>query len=118
MAALDTVAKYVTSARVLLQDTIETYRYSDVELVTALSIAILEARRLRPDLFLTLFIADTDLPEYTVNDSTVITIDEQYRPAFLYFMTGFAQLRDDEATTDPRAMAFMNKFTSQLMSLA
>ncbi len=118
MAALDTVAKFVTRARVLLQDTIETYRYSDAELVAALSLAILEARKIRPDLFLQAFIDGDSLQEFTANDSTVVEIDEQYRTAFLYYMVGHAQLRDDEATTDPRAMAFLNKFTSQLLSLA
>jgi len=114
VAALDTVAKYVTSARVLLQDTYAgSYRYSDAELVLALSFAILEARRIRPDLFLDRFDA---LPAFTVNDSTAVVIDEQYRVAFLYYIVGHAQLRDDENTTDARASVFLNKFVAQLLT--
>jgi hypothetical protein len=42
----------------------------------------------------------------------------QYRVAFLFFMVGFAQLRDEEDTQDTRAAAFIGKFTQQLMSLS
>lgn len=115
MAALDTVAKYVTSARVLLQDTVAgSERYSDAELVLALSFAILEARKLRPDLFLD---EDFVLPSYTANDTTVVPIDEQYRVPFLYYMAGHAQLRDDEPTQDARAGALLQKFQMQLLAL-
>lgn len=116
MAALDTVAKYVTSARVLLQDTVSgSYRYSDAELVLALSFAILEARKIRPDLFLD---EDFVLPAYTTNDTTEVPIDEQYRLPFLYYIVGHAQLRDDEATQDNRAGALLQKFQMQLLALA
>lgn len=111
MAALDTVAKYITSARVLLQDTVSPYRYSDTELVLALSFAILEARGIRPDLF---YDEDFVLPSYTANDGTEVPIAEPYRVAFLYYMVGHAQLRDDEPTQDNRASALLNKFVTQL----
>ena len=115
MAALDTVAKYVTSARTLLSDTTVPYRYPDPDLVLALSFAMLEARRLRPDLFIGRYDA---IPSFTVNDSTAVDIDEQYRIAVLYYMAGHAQLRDDEDTQDARAGQFLNKFVSQMMSMA
>ena len=46
---LDTVQDYITDARVLLQDLISPYRYDDPSLLTALNVALLEARRLRAD---------------------------------------------------------------------
>lgn len=113
--ALDTVADYVTRARVLLQDTVVTYRYSDTELVAGLSLAVTEARRIRPDLFLDTL---STIPFYTANDSTAVNIDHQYRVAFLYYMIGHAQLRDEEDTTDARAGQLLNKFTSTLLSLS
>jgi hypothetical protein len=115
MASLDTVAKFVTRARVLLQDTLDApYRYSDTDLVEALNMAFLEARRLRPDLFL-----DTvSLPNFSANDSTAVDLDEQYRVAFVYYMVGHIQLQDDEATQDARAGAFLAMFRAQLTSLA
>lgn len=112
--ALDTVEDYIREARVLLQDQVETYRYSDAELVSALNLGILTARRLRPDLF----ISTTTLPSFTANDDTEFDMDEQYRVAFIYFIVGHAQLRDEEDTQDARAAAFIGKFTQQLMVLA
>lgn len=118
MAALDTVGQYLAEARVLLQDTVDTaYRYSDKELVDCLNIGILEARRLRADLFLPRFEipwADPDIPD---PKAVKVPIDPIYRPALVYYVVGRAQLRDDEATTDQRASAFMGKFTAQLMSV-
>jgi hypothetical protein len=51
MTALVTVADYVSDARVLLQDTVEPYRYADTELVTGLNFALMECRKQRIDLF-------------------------------------------------------------------
>jgi len=114
VAALDTVAKYVTAARVLLQDKVAPYRYSDDELCLALSLAMIEARRLRADLF----IGRSDaVPSYTANDTTAVVFDQQYRTAILYYMVGHAQLRDEEDTQDARASVFLNKFAAQLLTI-
>lgn len=111
--AIGTVSELITQARVLLQDTIVDYRYSDAELLVALSMAMLEARRIRPDLF----IDDLDdVPTYSANDNTVIAIDQQYRPGLLYYVVGMAQLRDDDQATDQRAGALLGRFTAQLLT--
>ncbi|MCK1742181.1 hypothetical protein IVA80_15255 [Bradyrhizobium sp. 139] len=109
---LDTVADYVREARTLLQDTVPTYRYSDPELLSALNMAVLTARRLRPDLFLNLTV-----PYFTAVDATAFAMDAQYRVSFIYFIVGHAQLRDEEDTQDSRAAAFLGKFTQQLVGL-
>jgi hypothetical protein len=116
MAALQTVADYIASARRLLQDeTTGAYRYSDAALVEALNIAILEARRLRPDLFLGRFDA---LPEYSVGSPAEdVVIDPQFRSAFLYYVCGHVQLSDTEDVTDSRGAVFLSRFTSQLTTL-
>ena len=115
--ALDTVQDYVDRARVLLLDQYAgSYRYTDAELVEALNLGILEARRLRPDLLKNYF--RTSLPDYsTANMSSQVPIDPQYRVAFVYYMCGHAQLRDDENTQDSRAVTFLNKFTSQMLNI-
>ena len=113
--ALETVAKFITTARVLMTDTVSPYRYSDAELAIALSLAMLEARRLRPDLFLGRM---STIPNYTANDTTAVVIDDQYRIALLYYVIGHAQLRDEEDTQDARAVAFLSKFASQMTTLA
>lgn len=110
MAALSTVQDYVTAARVLLQDTVAPYRYSDAELTAGLNFAILDARRIRPDLFLSL----SALESFSTVNTTTVTIDEQYRVAFLYYIVGHAQLRDDEAEQDARAGAFLTRFSKIL----
>jgi len=115
MTALETVGQYLKEARVLLQDVTPPYRYEDVELVDCLNIGLLEARRLRADLFLPLnkgIFIDTN---GTLDRAAKVPIDEMYRPALVYYIVGRAQLRDDEATTDQRSAAFMTKFTSQLL---
>lgn len=112
--ALDTVADYIADARVLLQDTVSTYRYSDAELIENLNLGLLEMRRLRPDLMIASF--NGSIPKYTLTTQTV-ACDAMYRPALLYYICGQAQLRDDEATQDNRATIFLNKFTSQMLTI-
>lgn len=118
MTALVTVQDYVSAARTLLQDTVNSpYRYSDADLVNALNMGMLEIRRLRPDLMRPYL--RTTMPSYsTAALSTSVILDEQYRNGLLFYVCGQAQLRDDEATQDARAVIFMNKFTAQLSSIA
>lgn len=115
--ALDVVADYVREARILLQDTVPTYRYADTELISALNLAIMTARRNRPDLFMDV----VTIPQFIAADiasGKAFAMDVQYRVAFLFFMVGYAQLRDEEDTQDTRAAAFIGKFTQQLMTLS
>jgi hypothetical protein len=112
MAALDTVGKIIGYVRALLQDTYEpAYRYLDAELIDALNAGLLDARRMRPDLFL---YTPTDVPAYSTT-SEVVDIDQQYRLALVYFILGTMQLRDEEDVQDARATAYMLKFTSMLI---
>ena len=113
MAALATVTDYFTDARVLLQDTVAPYRYDDPSLLSALNAAFLDASRLRPDLFM-----NKAVPSYSAVDTTAVDVPMQYRTAFLYYVIGRAQLRDEEVTQDARASAFLSKFTAQLLSLS
>jgi predicted metal-dependent hydrolase len=115
-ATLETVSDYLGDARVLLQDTRVPYRYSDDDLLRNLNIGLQNARKLRADLFL----PQTDMvpPQYTAADlAKVIPIEFGYRDAFVYYMVGRAQLRDEESTTDSRAAGLMNKFVGQLLSI-
>jgi hypothetical protein len=114
--ALETVQDYIDRARALLLDTVVPYRYSTSDLVEYLNQGILESRRLRPDLFLGAF--NTSLPEFSNTDlAAAVPIDPMYRPTFVYYICGQAQLRDEENTQDTRAAAFLNKFVAQLLSI-
>lgn len=115
--ALDTVQDYITSARTLLQDLVDSpYRYSNAELVMALNLAFLETRRLRPDLVKTYL--GGNLPTFSAGSlGTTVVLEPAYRPAILYYIAGHAQIRDDESQQDARATVFLNKFTAQLLTI-
>lgn len=114
--ALDTVQDYIDRARVLLLDQIEPYRYTDEDLVEALNMGLLETRRLRPELVRSYF--NTSIPDFSAADtSEVFPMDPQYRVAFVYYICGQAQMRDDEANQDSRATAFLNKFVAQMLTI-
>lgn len=116
MAGLTTVDDYVAEARRLLQDEVSPYRYSDTSLVEALNVGLLEARRLRPDLFLG---RATAVPTHGyVLVGTTVNLDQQYRPALVYYMAGRVSARDDETSQESRASAFLGKFTAQLLQVA
>lgn len=111
--ALATVTEYVSFVRELLQDEVDSpYRYSDASILRALSLALPRAKMLRPDLF-----AGVTIPTYTVNDTTIVPMDEMYRLPLAYFCVGMMQLRDDEETQDQRAAAFLGLATAQLLSV-
>lgn len=117
MPALETVGQYIEEARRLLQDEVSPYRYPDDDIVDALNLGLLEARRLRADLFLPLFDVPWADPSGTIDTTFEVTLDPMYRPALVYYVVGRMQLRDDEPTTDQRAGALMQKFTAQLLSV-
>lgn len=109
---LATVADYVTDARTLLQDVIQPYRYDDPSLLVALNIALLEGRRLRPDLFV--YTYGRHVPSFGVVDTTEIEIEEQFRQGFVFGMCAHALARDQEDVEDQRSNAFMQVFTTVL----
>jgi hypothetical protein len=114
--ALDTVQDYVDRARVLLLDQVEPYRYPTEDLVEALNMGILETRRLRPDLVKSFF--RSSLPDFSADAlSATVPIDPMYRVAFVYYICGNAQLRDNEDNQDSRSAAMLNKFVAQMLNI-
>lgn len=121
MPALETVGQYIEESRRLLQDEFTPYRYPDDDLVDALNIGLLEARRLRADLFLPLFELPWFDPTKTAPGTDLakpVTLDPMYRQALVYYVVGRMQLRDDEPTVDSRAAGLLQKFTAQLLTVA
>lgn len=121
--AIDTIADYVGDVRVLLQDKIAPYRYTDDELYTALNLTLMETRRIRPDLFLEDSGWDSDnLTEFAPpvsglasDDTTVVPIEQQFRLAILHGIVAHALTRDQEDIQDARASIFMGVFTNMLV---
>jgi hypothetical protein len=110
--ALDSVSDYVSDCRTLLQDMIAPYRYADADLVVAFNVTILEARRLRPDLFI--YAADA-LPSFTAVDSTLFDMEYPFRLAFVYGICAHALARDQEDVQDSRSSSFMEVFNAMLL---
>jgi hypothetical protein len=116
-SALETIGQYIAEARRLLQDQITPYRYPDVDLVEAINIGLMEARRVRADLFLPAFVMPWSDTSGTIDTAKAVPLDPMYRSTLVYYIVGRAQLRDDESTTDQRAAALITKFTAQLLTV-
>jgi hypothetical protein len=116
MSALNTVESVIADARVLLLDQRRPYRYTDDELLVALNTALLEARRVRADLFVTRY--GNSVPTYLAITSEPFCIEAQFRLAFVYGVVAHALARDDEDVQDVRANSFLAKFTAVLLGQA
>lgn len=115
-SALDTITDYINDGRVLLQDTLSPPRYDDTSLVTAMNVTLLEARRIRPDLFVYHKREDgaPGVPYFQANDGSKLRMEEQFRLAFLHGMIAHALERDQEDIQDARAATFMAIFNNIL----
>jgi hypothetical protein len=113
-----TVADYIADARTLLQDTIPGYRYDDDSLLTALNATMLEAKRLRSDLFVYNLNTHGQVQSFAVVDDTYVDIEPTFRLALVHGICGHAMERDQEDFADSRATAFLNMFTQGLIGRA
>lgn len=112
-APLNSVKDYIDDVRTLLLDKTQPYRYEDTELLVALNTALLEARRLRPDLFVTRYGAE--VPSYRAVTGDQVCIEPQFRLGFVFGVCAHALLRDDEDVQDERANTFLMRFYSVLV---
>lgn len=115
MATLDTVVDYISDARTLLQDTIPPYRYDDDSLLVALNVTLLEARRIRPDLFV--FHRHGRVPSFGIVDADELEIEAPFRLPLVYGLCGHALARDQEDVQDARATGFMRIFYDMLLGV-
>lgn len=111
---LETVSDYLSDARTLLQDTIQPYRYDDPSLLVAFNTTILEARRLRPDLFV-YWCGHDKVPSFNANDNEEFRMEPAFRLAFVFGTVAHALMRDQEDIEDSRASTFMSAFNSMLI---
>lgn len=116
-SALDTIDDYIDDARVLLQDTVSPYRYDDTSLVVAMNVTLLEARRLRADLFLynRYGSGQKGVQSFQAVDGTKVQMEEPFRLAILHGMVAHVLERDQEDIQDARAGAFMAIFNTMLV---
>ena len=112
---LESVNDYIEDARTLLLDRIPPYRYSDISLLVALNLALLDGRRLRPDLFV--YKWGNKVPSYDAVDGQQVPIEPQCRKAFVYGLVSHAVIRDQEDVQDARASLFMATMEQILIGL-
>lgn len=104
------VSDAITEARQMLQD-VAGVRYADAALIGFINDAVLDARSIRPDLFVgTYLTAPTQIT--VVGD--VIPLPDQFFTSLVYYISGRAELRDDEFAVDGRAMTFIPLLSRKL----
>jgi hypothetical protein len=109
---LATVVDYVQSVRRILLDRTKPYRYSDMAIVEALNMALLEARKLRADLFLGRY--GMAVPVYNAPTGEYVPIEGQFRLGFVYGIAWQVLDADEEDVQDARANSFLMRFTAML----
>lgn len=109
-----TLGALVLEVRGLVNDTTAPLRYSDADLYTYLTDALLAARRFRPDLFVTGF--SGGLPVYTPANATLpFPLDEALYPAFVTFVAATTEMRDDTFVTEGKGAALLDGFVKNLL---
>ena len=112
---LVSVMDYINDARTILLDTTVPPRYSDDDMLVALNVTLLEARRLRPDLFV--FKHFNRVPAYSAVSGDPVPIEPQFRLPMVYGIVAHAMLRDEEDVPIDRANSFLAKFQSMLTGI-
>ena len=115
MSSLETVQDYVKDVRTLVQDKIQPYRYGDHSILTAFNVTLMEARRLRPDLFLGF--RDMRPPAFDTISDDEVEIEEPFRLAIVHGVVGHVLARDEEDIQDARAAMFLATFGDMLLGL-
>lgn len=117
-----TIAQLLVEARGILNDVSAAgnppTRYTDQELLNAFNDAMQQARSKRPDAFLSIGLRN-QIPQYTAADlssNTVFPLDNIFYPAFIFYVTGRTEMKEDTFSDDGRAAMLMQRFTAMLMS--
>ena len=117
-----TLGTLVAEARTMLQDKIPTsgsaYRYTNDEMFEAINGMMAEIRTKRPDLFLPVGLRKP-LPYYSAATDMELPfpLDTSCYSAFVYYLVGRAELREDTWSEDGRAVSMINKALAQLLTI-
>lgn len=116
-----TFGSLIAEARTMLQDKVPTdageYRYSDAEMFEAINGAVVELRTRRPDLFLPWGLRNP-MPQYTTADmAAAFPLDLSVYMPMIYYVCGRCELREDTFGQDSRAVVFLNKFVSMILTV-
>jgi hypothetical protein len=111
-----TLGELVEHARGILQDATGAPRYSDDDLCRYATEALVEMRRMRPDIFLVYGLETPIAPLTTANFADSLPVADAFFTALVNFVVGRAELREDEYTNDGRAAGLLGGFTNSLTS--
>lgn len=93
-------------------------RYPVAQLIGYLNDAVIEARSIRPDLFVGVYddaIVDVPVP-VALGAPIPFPLPDQFFPAVCYYVTGRAEMRDDEFAVDGRAATLLSTFGKKLVT--
>jgi hypothetical protein len=117
-----TLGSLIGEARTMLQDKLpatgSALRYTDDEMFEAINGMMAEVRTKRPDLFLPVGLRKP-MPFYSsaTDMDTPFPLDTSCYSAFVYYLVGRAEMREDTWSDDGRATAMMNKAVAQLLTI-
>ncbi len=122
-----TYENLLTESRELLQDTdTDVQRYTDTALLNILNRGLQDLGRMRPDAFYDTYAANTlNVPEIVVsgagagqiNWDTVVGLEMMFYPPLVAYVTGVAEITDDEYTVDGRAALMIQQFRGTVLGL-
>lgn len=112
-----TFQQIIDDARVVLNDQIvdanTVPRYTESQLLGYARAALIDARRIRPDLFLANLTAA--FPQYTAQSD--VPIPEEYMVPLVDYVVSRSELRDDEFAVDGRASVLYQKFKNGMLGV-
>ncbi|MFN7883698.1 MAG: hypothetical protein ACK5PF_11890 [bacterium] len=104
-----TVGQVILAARAIIQDERAPFRVSNDSMALYVTEALSEARRLRPDLFLTTL--RDPIPLYTAVDlALTVPLPDMAFPQVVNYVAGRTDLREDTFSQDGRALLLMQAF--------
>lgn len=117
----------ITEARELLQDTdTDVQRYTDATLRNILNRGLQDLARMRPDSFYDSFLTNSlNVPEVVesgagagqVDWTDPVGFELQFYAPLVGYVTGVAEVVDDEYTTDSRAALLLAQFRNGVIGL-
>lgn len=112
-----TFQNVMDDARIILNDEISTLnpipRYTESQLLSYARSALIEARRVRPDLFL----SNLTTSFASLTAVSTIPITDDYLLPMVDYVVHRSELRDDEFAVDGRSAALYQKFKSGLLGI-
>ena len=109
-----TIEQLIDQARFLLQDARVPYRYPTAQMVSAVNLAMGDAWRIRPDLFITKYADGVPQFEEGTAATDLFPLPTQFTSPVVSFLVGWVASADDEFTEDGRAAMFQRRFVETL----